>query len=80
MRQFDLCIQSRRPWNASRLIGTKAALKPKHVPLDSSSRLRREFGTLPCSTALWIPNYEPVAWSGSVSATWCQAVRFASAQ
>lgn len=31
MRQSDLFIIPRRPWNAGRLIGPKAPLKPKHV-------------------------------------------------
>jgi integrase len=31
MRQSDLFIQSRRPWNKGRLIGPKAPLKPKHI-------------------------------------------------
>jgi integrase len=29
--QLDLFIQPRRPWNAGRLIGPKAPLKPKHI-------------------------------------------------
>ncbi len=31
MRQSDLFIIPRRPWNAGRLIGPKAPLKPKHI-------------------------------------------------
>lgn len=31
MRQSDLFIQPKRPWNAGRLIGPKAPLKPKHI-------------------------------------------------
>lgn len=31
MPQLDLFIQPRRPWNAGRLIGPKAPLKPKHI-------------------------------------------------
>lgn len=31
MRQADLFIQPKRPWNAGRLIGPKAPLKPKHI-------------------------------------------------
>lgn len=31
MRQSDLFIKSTRPWNAGRMIGPKAPLKPKHI-------------------------------------------------
>ena len=31
MRQSDLFIPPKRPWNAGRLIGPKAPLKPKHI-------------------------------------------------
>lgn len=31
MRQPDLFIPTQRPWNAGRLIGPKAPLKPKHI-------------------------------------------------
>lgn len=31
MRQSDLFIKSPRPWNAGRMIGPKAPLKPKHI-------------------------------------------------
>ena len=31
MRQSDLFKQPKRPWNAGRLIGPKAPLKPKHI-------------------------------------------------
>ena len=31
MRQSDLFIIPRRPWNAGRLTGPKAPLKPKHI-------------------------------------------------
>lgn len=31
MRQSDLFIQPKRPWNAGRLIGPKAPIKPKHI-------------------------------------------------
>lgn len=31
MRQSDLFIQPKRPWNAGRLIGSKAPLKPKPI-------------------------------------------------
>lgn len=31
MRQSDLFIIPRRPWNAGRIIGPKAPLKPKHI-------------------------------------------------
>ena len=31
MRQADLFIIPRRPWNAGRLIGPKAPLMPKHI-------------------------------------------------
>lgn len=31
MRQSDLFITSKKPWNAGRLIGPKAPLRPKHV-------------------------------------------------
>ena len=31
MRQSDLFIIPRQPWNAGRLIGSKAPLKPKHI-------------------------------------------------
>lgn len=31
LRQSDLFIQPKRPWNAGRLIGPKAPLKPKHI-------------------------------------------------
>lgn len=31
IRQSDLLIQPKRPWNAGRLISPKAPLKPKHI-------------------------------------------------
>lgn len=31
MRQSDLFLQPKRPWNAGRLIGPKAPFKPKHI-------------------------------------------------
>ncbi|GAA0777966.1 hypothetical protein [Brevundimonas olei] len=31
MRQSDLFIQSKHPWNAGRLIGPKAPFKPKYI-------------------------------------------------
>ncbi|MNU94456.1 hypothetical protein D3C71_844390 [compost metagenome] len=31
MRQSDLFIPQKRPWNAGRLIGPKVPLKPKHI-------------------------------------------------
>ena len=31
MRQSDFFIPQKRPWNAGRLIGPKAPLKPKHI-------------------------------------------------
>ena len=31
MHQSDLFIQPKRPWNAGRLIGPKAPLKPRHI-------------------------------------------------
>lgn len=31
MRKSDLFIQPKRPWNAGRLVGPKAPLKPKHI-------------------------------------------------
>lgn len=31
MRQSDLFIRQKRPWNAGRLIGPKAPLKPKRI-------------------------------------------------
>ena len=45
MRQSDLFRTPVRPWNAGRLIGPKAPLKPKHIwairqQLKSAHRLR----------------------------------------
>lgn len=45
MRQSDLFIKSPRPWNAGRMIGPKAPLKPKHIwairqQLKASHRIR----------------------------------------
>jgi len=31
MRQSDVFIPQKRPWNAGRLIGPKVPLKPKHI-------------------------------------------------
>ena len=35
MRPSDLFIQPKRPWNAGRVIGPKAPLKPKRGRLDA---------------------------------------------
>lgn len=41
MRQSELFIQPKRPWNAGPLIGPKAPLKPKHTRGPTVSRLTR---------------------------------------
>ena len=41
MRQSDLFKQPKRPWNAGRLIGLKAPLKPKHTSASRWATLWR---------------------------------------
>ena len=63
MSQPDLFRLPRKPWNAGRMIGAKAPLKPKHIwairqhlkPLD-------RYGILRCSTPHWTPSCGAVIW------------------
>lgn len=73
MRQFDLFIPPKRSWNAGRLIGPKAPLKPKHIwAIRQQLKVTKRVRDLALFNSLWIPNFEPATWSGCESATWCQ--------
>jgi len=54
MRQSDLFIKSKRPWNAGRLIGPKAPFKPKHIwAIRQQLKVARRVRDWRCSIALW---------------------------
>lgn len=66
MRQSDLFIIPRRPWNAGRLIGPKAPLKPKHIwairqQLKVAKRVR-DLAILRSSIVHSMPNSGRVTW------------------